>query len=37
MQALIENPPGSPWYGFARVTRHLADKDFCRALKKAAA
>jgi hypothetical protein len=34
MQALIENPPGSPWYGFARVTRHLADKDFCRALKK---
>ncbi len=34
MQALIENPPGSPWYGFARVTRHLADNDFCRALKK---
>ncbi len=34
MQALIENPPGAPWYGFARVTRHLADEDFCRALKK---
>lgn len=34
LQALIENPPGSPWYGFARVTRHLADEDFCRALKK---
>lgn len=34
MQALIENPPGSPWYGFARATRHLADEDFCRALKK---
>lgn len=34
LQALIENPPGAPWYGFARVTRHLADEDFCRALKK---
>jgi len=34
LQALIENPPGSPWYGFARVTRHLMDEDFCRALKK---
>lgn len=34
LQALIEKPPGSPWYGFARVTRHLADEDFCRALRK---
>jgi radical SAM superfamily enzyme YgiQ (UPF0313 family) len=25
---------GIPWYGFARITDHLADLDFCRALKK---
>jgi Radical SAM superfamily len=24
----------APWYGFARITDHLADLDFCRALKK---
>jgi hypothetical protein len=34
LQSLTEKPPGAPWYGFARVTRHLADEDFCRALKK---
>lgn len=34
LQSLIEKPPGAPWYGFARVTRHLADEDFCRMLKK---
>jgi hypothetical protein len=34
LHALIANPPGASWYGFARVTRHLADEDFCRALKK---
>ena len=33
LKALTENPPGPPWYGFARVTRHLADEDFCRSLK----
>lgn len=33
LTALAENPPGAPWYGFARVTPHLADEDFCRALK----
>ena len=33
MEALTENPPGPPWYGFARFTAHLADPDFCRALK----
>lgn len=33
LQALIDSPPGAPWYGFARVTQHLADDDFCRALK----
>jgi radical SAM superfamily enzyme YgiQ (UPF0313 family) len=31
---LSENPPGAPWYGFVRVTRRLADEDFCRALKR---
>lgn len=34
LQALIADPPGAPWYGFARATRHLADEDFCRALRK---
>jgi len=24
----------SPWYGFARITHHLADPDFCSALKR---
>jgi len=33
-KALTEQPPGIPWYGFARITRHLTDEDFCRALKK---
>lgn len=35
MEAIVENPPGPPWYGFARVTPHLADPEFCRALKDA--
>ena len=34
MKAIVENPPGPPWYGFARVTSHLTNPDFCRALKK---
>ena len=25
---------GIPWYGFVRITRHLADPDFCHALKR---
>jgi len=33
MEAISEHPPGAPWYGFARMTRHLADADFCSALK----
>jgi radical SAM superfamily enzyme YgiQ (UPF0313 family) len=33
LRALSENPPGVPWYGFARVTPHLADADFCMILK----
>ena len=34
MKALVNNPPGVPWYGFARVSSLLADKDFCRALRR---
>lgn len=34
LQALVVEPPGAPWYGFARFTRELADPDFCSALKK---
>jgi radical SAM superfamily enzyme YgiQ (UPF0313 family) len=34
MKAISEHPPGVPWYGFARMTRHLADPDFCLALKR---
>ncbi len=34
MKAICKHPLGVPWYGFARVTRHLADPDFCQSLKK---
>ena len=33
MSALCQNPPGTFWYGFARVTDHLTDYDFCVSLK----
>jgi hypothetical protein len=33
LKTLAEDPPGVPWYGFARVTPHLADHTFCRQLK----
>lgn len=33
LKALAEKPPGAPWYGFARITDHFADSDFCMALK----
>jgi radical SAM superfamily enzyme YgiQ (UPF0313 family) len=33
MEALMEHPPQSGWYGFTRFSRHLADPVFCRALK----
>jgi hypothetical protein len=33
MKAISEDPPGAPWYGFARMTRHLTDLNFCLALK----
>lgn len=34
MKALIKEPPGAPWYGFARFSQDLADPDFCRALRR---
>ena len=33
MEALGKQPPGVDWYGFARISRRLADLDFCRVLK----
>jgi hypothetical protein len=33
MAHLIENPPGRPWYGFVRITPHLADPAFVSGLK----
>jgi radical SAM superfamily enzyme YgiQ (UPF0313 family) len=35
LKALVANPPGVPWYGFARIGQELADPAFCRALKEA--
>ena len=32
--ALAADPPGVPWYGFARFSPELADPEFCRALKR---
>ena len=34
LSALAENPPGTPWYGFARIDAGLADPGFCHALKR---
>ncbi|MGO8991048.1 MAG: B12-binding domain-containing radical SAM protein [bacterium] len=33
MNEICKHPPGAPWYGFARITRHLTDPDFCVALR----
>jgi hypothetical protein len=34
MHALMNEPPGVPWYGFARISRELADRDYCMQLKR---
>ena len=34
LSALTQRPPGAPWYGFTRITKHLADADFCLSLKR---
>lgn len=33
-RALITDPPGAPWYGFVRFEQNLADKGYCRALRR---
>ena len=35
LTALIRNPPGIPWYGFARITKELTDPEYCRSLRQA--
>jgi radical SAM superfamily enzyme YgiQ (UPF0313 family) len=34
MRALAHEPLGIPWYGFARISKDLLDKEYCRALKR---
>lgn len=34
LHGLAMNPPGAPWYGFARISRELLDIDYCMALKR---
>lgn len=34
MRRLADNHPGVPWYGFARISRELADIEYCMALKR---
>jgi radical SAM superfamily enzyme YgiQ (UPF0313 family) len=34
IKAISNHPIGVPWYGFARITHHLTDPDFCLALKR---
>jgi len=34
LQGLGQNPPGAPWYGFARFGPELDDPDFCRSLRR---
>ena len=34
LNALCREPCAVPWYGFVRITRQLADPDFCDALKR---
>ena len=34
LEEIARNPFGASWYGFARVTPHLANPDFCLALKR---
>jgi len=35
LKRLAVDPPGVRWYGFARISRCLADQDFCHGLKRA--
>ncbi|MBN1697287.1 MAG: radical SAM protein [Spirochaetales bacterium] len=33
LRAIAEDPPGVPWYGYARIDEHLENPDFTRRLK----
>jgi radical SAM superfamily enzyme YgiQ (UPF0313 family) len=33
LEEMARSGPGVPWYGFVRITPHLADADCCRALR----
>ncbi|MBA4397947.1 MAG: radical SAM protein [Syntrophus sp. (in: bacteria)] len=33
LRKMTLNPPGIPWYGFARITKELTDPEFCLALR----
>ncbi|OPY67572.1 MAG: Radical SAM superfamily protein [Syntrophorhabdaceae bacterium PtaU1.Bin034] len=33
LASISNDPPGVPWYGFARITKELADADFCAVLR----
>lgn len=33
LRKMTLNPPGVPWYGFARITKELTDPEFCLALR----
>jgi hypothetical protein len=35
LKSLIARPLKAPWYGFARITDHFLDPDFCMGLKRA--
>ncbi|MDO9559691.1 MAG: radical SAM protein [Syntrophales bacterium] len=35
LRKMTLNPPGIPWYGFARISKDLTDPEFCMALKSA--
>jgi hypothetical protein len=34
LKGLVNEPPGVPWYGFARVTKELTDAQFCEDIKR---
>lgn len=34
LKAIADRPFGAPWYGFARISSHLTNLDFCMALKR---
>jgi len=33
LKKICDEPPGAPWYGFARVSPELQDEEFCRKLR----